>query len=336
MAMVINPEKETAKAISRILYMPTALEVIPFARGLAEVVRIKLLKGNPLADKTISELSLELSGAVLICAVEREGKVYIPNGAFRLEAGDVISFISPVREGRKFLRRMGFHTHRVNNALIVGGSRSAYYLAKLMAKHGMDVKLIESDRAQCEYLSELLPDAIIINGNGNDEELLKEVGIEYAESFVPLTGIDEENILLTLYAQKVSDAKVVTKINRINFHEVIDNLDLGSVVYPKYITTEAIVRYVRTKKASMNSNIEAMTHMYDDRVEVIEFLIEHPSKVTNTSLMQLSLRNDLLIACIERDNKIIIPNGSDEIRVGDSVIIVTTHTGFTDILEILK
>ena len=205
-----------------------------------------------------------------------------------------------------------------------------------MAKHGMDVKLIESDRAQCEYLSELLPDAIIINGNGNDEELLKKVGIEYAESFVPLTGIDEENILLTLYAQKVSDAKVVTKINRINFHEVIDNLDLGSVVYPKYITTEAIVRYVRTKKASMNSNIEAMTHMYDDRVEVIEFLIEHPSKVTNTSLMQLSLRNDLLIACIERDNKIIIPNGSDEIRVGDSVIIVTTHTGFTDILEILK
>ncbi len=336
LAMIINPEKETAKAISRILYMPTALEVIPFARGLAEVVRIKLLKGNPLADKTISELSLELSGAVLICAVEREGKVYIPNGAFRLEAGDVISFISPVREGRKFLRRMGFHTHRVNNALIVGGSRSAYYLAKLMAKHGMDVKLIESDRAQCEYLSELLPDAIIINGNGNDEELLKEVGIEYAESFVPLTGIDEENILLTLYAQKISDAKVVTKINRINFHEVIDNLDLGSVVYPKYITTEAIVRYVRTKKASMNSNIEAMTHMYDDRVEVIEFLIEHPSKVTNTSLMQLSLRNDLLIACIERDNKIIIPNGSDEIRVGDSVIIVTTHTGFTDILEILK
>lgn len=336
LAMIINPEKETANAISRILYMPTALEVIPFARGLAEVVRIKLPAGNVLAGKSIGDLSRELSGAVLICAVEREGQVYIPNGSFQLGAGDVISFISPLREGRKFLRRMGFHTHHVNNGLIVGGSRSAYYLARQMIDHGISVKLIEADRSHCEALSVALPDAIVINGNGNDEELLKEVGIENVESFIPLTGIDEENILLTLYAQKVSNAKVITKINRINFHEVIDNLDLGSVVYPKYITTEAIVRFVRTKKASMNSNIEAMTHMYDDRVEVIEFLIEHASKVTDTPLMHLSLRDDLLVACIEREGKVIIPNGSDEIRVGDSVIIVTTCSGFTDILEILK
>lgn len=336
LAMMINPEQESANAIARILYLPTALEVVPFARGHAEMVRIKLPKGNVLTGKRIMDLGQELSGSVLICGVERNGEVYIPSGSFELAAGDVITFISPVRDGKKFLRRIGFHTHHVKNAIIVGGGRAAYYLAKRLLAQGVAVQIVESRKERCEELSILLPQAVVINGDGTNEELLREMGIMYAESFVPLTGIDEENILLTLYAREVSNAKVVTKINRITFTNVINNLDLGSVVYPKYITSEAIVAFVRSRTATRNSNIEAMLHLFDNRVEAIEFLVGEGAAVVGIPLYQLSLKDNLLIACINRDGRVIIPGGNDEIRVGDSVIIVTTHTGFHDVQDILR
>ena len=182
----------------------------------------------------------------------------------------------------------------------------------------------------------LLPHAVIINGDGSNEELLKEEGIEYADSFVPLTGIDEENILLTLYARQVSKAKVITKINRITFNSVINRLDLGSVIYPRYITSEAIIAYARAKKNSMNSNIETLYHMFDHRVEAIEFRVDEESDVTGISLTELQLKSDLLIAFINRNGSIIIPSGRDCILKGDTVMIVTTHTGFHDLKDILR
>lgn len=336
LAMIINPEREAANAIARILYMPTALEVISFSRGLAEMMRIKLPANSMLTNHKISELSRGLAGAILICAVERGNAVYIPDGSFELKAGDVISFISPVREGRKFLKRLGLLTHHVRDSIIIGGGTATYYLAKQLIALGISVKIIETDKRRCDDLSMLLPEAVIINGDGSDEDLLKEVGIQGAESVISLTGIDEENILLTLYAQRVSNAKVITKINRINFHEVINELELGSVIYPKYITTEAIVRFVRSKKASMNSNIEALTHLFDDRVEVIEFVIEHESRATDVSLAKLELKDNTLVTCIKRNGKVIIPNGGDCLQVGDAVIVVTAHCGSSDILDILK
>lgn len=335
LAMIINPDKEAADAISRILYMPTALEVIPFAKGLAELVRIKLPQGNILAGNRLMDLGKELAGALLIFAVERDGAVYIPDGRFELAAGDVISFVSPRRECKKALRGLGFHTHQVKDGIIVGGGRSAYYLAKQMVEHGLSTTIIETNAHRCAELSDLLPEAVIVNGDGTDEDLLVEAGLEHAESFIALTDIDEENIMLTLHAQSVSDAKIITKIHRMNFHNVINNMELGSVVYPQLITTEAIVKFVRAKKASMHSNIEAMSYMFNERVEVIEFLIEHESRITNKSLAELKLKKNILVTCIKRSGKIIIPNGSDCIRVGDSVIIATTHCGFSDILEIL-
>ena len=336
LAMIINPERETAASISRILYMPTALEVESFAGGTAELVRLKLPSGNILEGKRIAELSRELTGAVLICAVERGGEIYIPGGNFRFEKGDVISFISPMKESKKFLNRLGFQTRQVKDCIVVGGGRTSFYLGRMLDEMGISVKIVERNLERCEELSTLLPNAVIINGNESDEDLLKEIGIEHTDSFVALTGIDEENILLTLYAQSVSEAKVITKINRITFHEVIDSLDLGSVIFQKYNTTEKIVAFIRAKKASMNSNIETMHHLFDDRVEAIEFKIEHESRVTNKTLTDLQIKDHVLITCINRDGKILIPGGSDELRVGDSVIIVTTHLGFSDIQDILK
>lgn len=219
--------------------------------------------------------------------------------------------------------------------MIIGGGKAAYYLASMLLNVGMSVKIIETDKARCEELSILLPKAIIINGDGTNEELLKEEGIETVQAFIPLTGIDEENIILTLYAKQVSGAKVITKINRINFRGVISKLDLGSIVYPRYITSEAIIAYVRAKKASMNSNIETLYHMYDHRVEAIEFFIDKESAVTGTTLAKMSLKNSLIIALINRGGKIFMPSGSDTLMVGDSVMIVTTHSGLGNVTDIL-
>ena len=340
LAMIINPELEAAREAVRILCLPTALEVSTFAHGHAEMIKIKVPDGNRLDGMTIMDLGKtigkSLADKVLICAVERDKDIYIPSGNFRILKGDLISFVASRTTAKEFLQKIGFKTQSVNNTMIIGGGISAYYLASLLVNMGIAVKIIDSDPERCKELSVLLPRAVIINGDGTNEELLREEGIEYAESFVPLTGIDEENILLTLYAKKVSQAKAITKINRINFKNVVNSLDLGSVIYPKFITSEAIIAYVRAKKDSMNSNIETLYHMFDSRVEAIEFRVESESSLTNIPLMDLNLKKDLLISFINRNGTIIIPSGQDCIKVGDTVMIVTTHTGFNSIQDILS
>lgn len=336
LAMIINPELEAAKEAARILFLPTALEVSSFAHGQAEMVKIRIPEGSKLDQLRIMDLQKHFAANILICAIEREGNVYIPSGSFTLQKGDIISFAGTRREGRLFLKKIGFATKQVKSTMIVGGGKAAYYLADQLLRMGISVKIIESDRARCEELSVLLPDAIIINGDGTNQDLLTEEGIETVESFVPLTGIDEENIMLTLYAKSVSSAKVITKINRINFADIISGLDLGSVIYPKFITSEAIIAYVRAKQASMDSNIETLYHMFDQRAEAIEFHVSEESAVTNIPFKDLSLKKNLLIAFIVRKGSIIIPTGNDCIKVGDNVMIVTTHTGFNDIVDILK
>ena len=340
LAMIINPELEAAREAARILYLPTALEVSTFAHSQAEMIKLKIPDGNQLDGMTIMDLGRTLgkniADNILICAVEREGDIHIPSGTFRIQRGDLISFVASRPIAKTFLEKIGFKTHAVKSTMIIGGGKSAYYLASLLLHMGISVKIIESDPKRCEELSILLPKAIIINGDGTNEELLKEEGIEYAESFVPLTGIDEVNILLTLHAKMVSQAKVITKLNRITFDNVVDSLDLGSVIYPKYITSEAIIAYVRAKKDSMNSNIETLYHMFDYRVEAIEFRVENESKVTGTPLMDLNLKKGLLVSFINRNGSIIIPSGQDSIQVGDTVMVVTTHTGFNTIQDILN
>lgn len=336
LAMIINPELEASREAARILYLPTALEVNSFAHGQAEMVKFKVPEKNVLDGMTIAELGKNITNDILICAVDREGEVTIPSGDFCMAAGDILSFAASRKAAKHFLEKIGFKTHQVKDVMIIGGGKAAYYLANQLINMGISVKIIESDRMRCEELSILLPKAIIINGDGTDEELLKEEGIEYVESFVALTGIDEENILLTLHARQVSKAKVITKINRFAFKEVISQLDLGSVVYPRYITSEAIIAYVRAKKDSMNSNIETLYHMFDYRAEAIEFRVDKKSPVTDIPLTELSLKKNLLVSFIHRKGSIIIPSGQDRIMVGDTVMVVTTHTGFHDIQDILE
>jgi len=337
LVMVMNPEFEAAKEAARVLYLPTALEVNSFAHGQAEIIKFKVPEYNVLEGKPIYSLSRDYPQCkILICAVERNGDVYIPSGDFVIHTGDVLSFVSTRQNAKLFLDQIGFNTKQVKNTIIIGGGKAAYYLAQQLLNMGIDVKIIERNMKRCEELSILLPNAIIINGDGSDTELLKEEGIEFAESFVPLTGTDTENIMLTLYAKQISNAKVITKINRSTFKNVIAKLDLGSVVYPEQITSEAIIKYVRAKKNSYNSNIQTLYHMFDSRIEAIEFLVEKESPATGIPLMELTLKKNLLISFINRNGKIIIPNGQDCIQIGDTVMIVTSHTGFKDLEDILE
>ena len=341
LAMIFNPELAAAREAARMLSLPTALEIASFAHGQAVLVTFKIPKNNKLEGLKLWDMSksipADIETNVVICAVERGDQVFIPSGNFQLQCGDEVSFVSTRKIARKFLRSIGFKTRQVRSTMIVGGGRSAYYLAQELLTMGIEVKIIEKRRARCEELCELLPDADIINGDGTSEELLREEGIEYAESFVALTGIDEENILLTLHARNVSNAKVITKINRINFRNAINTLDLGSVIYPRYITSEAIVAYVRAKHNSMNSNVETLNYICENRVEAVEFRVNEASAVTGTALKDLKpkMKKDTLIASINRAGRILIPSGADSIEVGDTVMVVTTHSGFNDIRDIL-
>lgn len=334
LAMIVNPEYEASREIYKILCLPTALEVTSFAHGKADLVKIRIPHGNILDGMILAQLG-KSTNDVLICGVERDKQIYIPTGDFELKAGDMISFVAPAKKVSDFFKHIGFKTNKVKNTMIIGGGDAGYYLAKRLSDNGIDVCLIDKDKERCEEIATLLPKVVVINGNGVDEDLLTEEGIQSAESFVTLTGSDEENILLTVHAKQFSNAKLVTKINKIRFKDAINNLDIGSVIYPRYITSEAIIAYVRAKNASKGSNVETLYHLFDHRVEAVEFKIDKESKVTNTPIMKLKLKDNLLICFIFRRGKVIIPSGQDCILPGDSVMIVTTHTGFNDISNIL-
>ena len=336
LSIILNPELETANEIARLLKFPSALSINSFARGQVEMITFKIPDGNMICGMPLHSLQKEFPFHLLICAVERDGELIIPNGSFSLKAGDVLSYVSPIKDSHNFFKKIGLKTHRVANSFIVGGGKTSYYLAKQLLNMGIEVKIIERDMERCEELSTLLDNAIIICGDGSDEKLLDRENFSQSESFIPLTGFDEENILLTLHAKQNPDMKVITKINSLTFNQVLETLELGSVVYPKLRKAETIIAYVRAKKHSKGSNVETLYHIFNDRAEAIEFKIKEDAPVIGIPIMDLPLKSDLLIACITRGGKVIIPSGNDTICVGDRVVVVTLESGFKDITDILR
>ncbi|MBR1815084.1 MAG: Trk system potassium transporter TrkA [Lachnospiraceae bacterium] len=334
-SLILNPELETAREIARLLRLPTAQEINAFTKGHAELIKFKLPDGNVLDGARIMEIR-HYNSELLVCGVERNGEVVIPDGNFELKGQDYITFISTPVNTQSFFKKINIDTHQVRNCIIVGGGKSSYYLAKQLTEMNIDVKIIEIDMKRCEELSALIPQALVICGDGTDEQVLRESGIEEAEAVVPLTGLDEENILITLFAKSCTSAKVITKIKRSSFHEVIDSLDMGSIIYPRYMTAETIIGHVRATQNGIGSNIEVLYHIFDNKAEAIEFNTEKNSPVVGKPIMELKLKDNLLIACINRNGKIIIPKGDDYIQEDDKVVIVTTHTGFRDLKDILR
>jgi trk system potassium uptake protein TrkA len=267
--------------------------------------------------------------------VERNGDVVIPGGDFVLKSGDEVTFLATREMAQKFFQGLHLTTRPVRSCLIVGGGTIGYYLARDLLNHGINVRIVEQDAERCNYLVEQLPKATILHGDGTDRQLLLEEGLGVAESFVALTNMDEENVLLALYAKKHSNAKLITKVNRLEFDDILDGLDVGSVVYPKYMTCDYIVQYVRALQNEAGSNVKTLYRILDDRVEAIEFNVQEPSAATGVPLYKLRLKKNLLVCCITRGDEVIIPRGNDEIQVGDSVVVVTLEHGLHDVRDII-
>lgn len=335
-SMIINPELATAMEISRILRFPSAIKIDTFAKGKVELLKFKIMPEFHLDGLSVMDVDSQMRCDVLFCGVERDDTVAIPDGNFILRNGDRVSILASPRNSAEFFRKIGIQTNQVKNSLIVGGGTIAYYLAQLLTAMHIKVKIVERDRKRCEVLSELLQDTLIINGDGTDKKLLMEEGLSNVESFVTLTNMDEENVLLSLYARDNSSAKLVTKVNRIAFDELLGKLDIGSIIYPKYITADYILQYVRAMQNTIGSNVETLYHILDGRAEALEFSVHEKSAATDIPLMELNLKKNLLIGCINRNGAIHIPRGQDSIQVGDTVIVVTTQKGLNDIRDIVK
>ena len=317
----------------------SAVQIETFAKGKVEIIKVRIPEKSVLDGCPLSQIHKRTGTDVLICTVERgEGgkHVEIPNGSFVLAAGDVISIVASKQNTRDFVNRIGLKSRRVRDCMIIGGGKIAFYLAQQLLDSGIRVKIIEKNRGRCEELSDLLPKATIIHADGANQDILMEEGIRECESFVTLTGMDEENLFLSMFAQNASNAKVITKVDRMDFDEIIKRLDLGTLLHPKNITADNILRYVRALSNSIGSNVESLYKIIDDKVEALEFLIQKDSPVVGIPLSELKVKPNVLVACISRGGRIIIPNGNTSIHVGDSVVVVTSHLGFGDIEDILR
>lgn len=335
LSMIINPEYAAAQEIARLLRFPSAIEIDSFSKGRIEMLRFRVPAASMLDGLALRELPQRLPMDVLICAAERGEEVLIPDGNFVIRSGDLLSMIAIPGNAAAFFKKVGISTNQVKNTMIIGGGEITYYLSKLLLNMGIRVKIIEKRRERCEELSDLLPKATIICGDGSDRELLREEHLEQMDSLVAGTDMDEENIILSLYARDRVRAKVVTKLNHLDFNDVIHSLDLDSLIYPKNIAAEYILQYVRAIGNSMGSNVETLYKLMDGRVEALEFLVHKNSDLAGIRLQDMRLKRNLLIAGIGRKGRLIIPGGQDEFLPGDSVIVVTTDSGFQDIHDIL-
>ena len=337
LSMVINPEWAAAMEMARLLRFPSAIDIDTFANGRIELLRFQLEEQNPLCNNKIKDLHMLSRCEVLICIVERGKEVLIPSGEVELKAGDMISVVASPVNASRFFKTIGIETNQVKNTMIIGGGKISFYLAKRLLEMGIQVKIIEKDRDACERLCEILPKAMIINGDGTDRELLAEEGLAKAEGFAALTNMDEENVMLALYAKSMSKAKKITKVNRNTFDTIIGSLNIGSLIYPKHITSETILQYVRAMQNSIGSNVETLYRLVDGNAEALEFVIKGKSEVTDIPLQELQLKPHILVRAINRKGKIIIPKGQDCIQEGDSVVIITTDCGaYKDIRDIMK
>ncbi len=335
-SMMVNPDYNAANEIAKVLRYPEAINIESFAKGRVDLAEIKITKGSILENLALNQLSRRLRLDVLICAVQRGEELIIPDGNFVLHAGDKIHMTASHTALVKFFKSISavYREKRVKSAVLIGGGRVGYHLARQLIEMGVKVKIIEVDEKRCEQLSQNLNKVSIICGDGTDHDLLKEERVYDADAVVTLTGIDEENILLSLMAKNNGVEKVVTKVNRMTLLQLTETLDLDSIISPKSITVSQILQYVRAKQNSQGNNIITLYRLVNDKLEAIEFVVREQRDYVNVPLKKLKLRSGILIASIVRGNELIVPKGDDCLKVNDSVVIVTTNKGFDDLKEI--
>lgn len=330
----INPEKLTAHEIYNILKFPSAVNVERFSKGL-EMIELRLSENSPLDGLSLHELRSRFSAKILVCCVRRSGEVYIPDGSFELKSNDVIGITGNGNEIHRFLKDVGLLRKKAKSVMLLGGSRTAYYLAQMILAGGSSVTVIDKDRRVCEAFASEIPDASVICADGTNHEILLEEGIRSCDAFVSLTGIDEENILVSIFASSQNVPKVVTKINSDSLVKMAATLGIDSPVCPHNAVSNVVLRYARALKNSEGSKVETLYRLFDGQAEALEFTIDGESEITGKPLKDLKLKKNVLLAGIVRDRKTIIPGGSDHICRGDRVIAIAEGQKISDISDLL-
>ena len=326
LSLTVNPEKQAAQEIERLLKYPGFLRRDIFAKARAEIVELRIDNKSKLRDVSLMEMNAIVKCKVLVCAVLRDGKAVAPKGNFILREGDRIFVTAPTNNLATLLKNLGIVTRRVRNVILCGGGRVSYYLASLLAKDGMNVQIIESNRERCAELATLLPDTTIIHGDGTDQDLLNSQGLSQCDALVTLTGVDELNMIVSLYGMKQNVPLVITKLSRMDNRSIVDSLSLGSVVCPKELCCNSIVRYVRAMQKQTGAALSLRT-IADGQAEAIEFLVDKHTHNCGVPLKQLKLKSDVLVAMINRGAYTEIPSGDSYFRAGDSVVVVTSGQG---------
>lgn len=338
LAMIINPEYTTAKEIAGILSFPAAISIEPFMGGKVEILKFRLPEGNRLVGMTVKDAAASLKLKVLLAVVERGDDVYIPGGDFAFEERDVISVVTTHRTAVSFFKKIDLDIQSAKSTMILGGGQATHYLLEMLENSGVNVKVIEKNHDICTDYANEFDFATIINADPSDKDVLREEGLERAEAFVSLVEKDEDNILLSFFAKNAGTKKVITRINRIDYDDIIDQFDIDSIIYPKDITLGIVTRYVRGMTSTRGSGMTTLYNLIPGVVEAAEFTVSEECDLVCSPLFQLSekLKPNVLIAAIRRGGSIILPRGGDSILVGDSVIVITKNLPLTNITDILK
>ena len=323
-SMIINPELEAASEIRRVLSFPSAVKVDTFSRGKVELAEFFVEDHSRLNGVELSQLHKITKTNILVCAVSHNEDVIIPDGNYAIKPGDHLYITGTHRDLSKFCLDIGVITTRIKNVIIVGGGKIAYYLSKQLSTQGIKVKIIEKDKNRCQVLAEKLPYVTIIHGDGSDDELLNEEGIENTDAVLALTGLDEENIVLSLSAKSLYHKKTIAKVTRMNYAGLSDILKVDSIVAPKKIVASQIIRYVRAKMNKDNdSAVKTLYKIVDGEVEAIEFKVTEQFKYLHKTLNEMKIKEHVLVAAIIRENEVIVPKGNTIMELNDNVIIVS-------------
>jgi trk system potassium uptake protein TrkA len=334
--MVINPEYAAAQEISRLLRVPTAFSVESFARGLVEMIGFPIQESDGLADISLYEYNRRNPSNVLMCAVIRDGEVHIPNGRFVPQVGDKAYIIGAQRETSRFFHTLGRDTEKIRRVTMLGGSRIATYVTWAVEKVGMKVRIVEQDPVKCQNLADKLPNSLIIQGDGTDSAVIESENLLDTDAFISLTNRDEENLLMAMTAQRSGVAKVIAKMNRLNYIEMMREFGVDSIISPKDITANQISAVVRAMARSEGSAVENLYKLLGGAAEAVEFTATANAKFLDTPLKDLKLQDGLLVAAISREGKIVIPDGGTAIHAGDRVIVIAKSLFPQTLEDILK
>ena len=335
-SMIVNPEQDTATEIFNLINLPAIVQVERFAKGRVLLVEIVAEKGCALIDENLIAIGKKLNTRVLICAVQRGEEVIIPSGNFIVREGDRIYVTSDAKALRDFIAEINIVKSPLKNIMIVGGSKIGYYLADELSKKKYNIKLIESNKQIAEELADELPKVTVINGNGAQHDLLIEEGIEAMDAFVALTDIDEENMIVSMFANKMNVRKTITQIKNDDLYGMLSELDIKNNVSPKDIVANRVISYVRALENSIGSNVLTLYRLVNNQVEALEFSAKKAEKIYDKPLRELKIKDNCLVASIIRGTTVIIPDGNTCIKQGDNVIVVTTHKNFDDLTDILE